>query len=179
MSGGTSTRLGPHRKSDGQVDGVVITFIDMTAIHRLNDALSHRTAELEASQEQLLRQDRNKEAFLAVLSHELRNPLATIQNSVELISATDQPPKGAIDILKRQTQHVARLVNDLLDVARINRGTLELRRELNLLSVCWQRSIRCGTGRMQRGWRWKSNSPKVPSMSTPIRGGFRRSSTTC
>src|SRR5262249_31765944 len=64
---------------------------------RLNEALSQRTAELEASQKQLssqaaklLEQDHNKERFLAALGHELRNPMAAIQNSLELISASDE-----------------------------------------------------------------------------------------
>jgi two-component system, chemotaxis family, CheB/CheR fusion protein len=106
-------------------------------VARLNEALKQRTAELEASQQQLssqaaklLEQDRNKEAFLAALGHELRNPMAAIQVSLELISASDESSQAAISVLRRQTRHVVRLVNDLLDVARINRGTLEIQREV-------------------------------------------------
>jgi two-component system CheB/CheR fusion protein len=116
---------------------VIINCTQRDKVAQLNEELSRRTAELEASQEQLsrqagelLEQDRNKEAFLAVLSHELRNPMAAIQNSLDLISATDQPPEAAIAIFKRQTRHVARLINDLLDITRINRGRLEIRLEV-------------------------------------------------
>jgi two-component system CheB/CheR fusion protein len=112
-------------------------------VSQLNETLSRRTAELEASQEQLsrqtaklLEQDRNKENFLAALSHELRNPMSAIQHSLELISASDQRPQAAIAILKRQTRHMARLVNDLLDIARINRGRLEIQREMVDLNQC-------------------------------------------
>jgi two-component system CheB/CheR fusion protein len=109
----------------------------------LNKELNRRTAELEASQRQLLsqaagllEQDRNKETFLAALGHELRNPMAAIQNSLELISASDESSQAAIAVLRRQTRHMVRLVNDLLDIARINRGTLEIQREVFELNKC-------------------------------------------
>jgi hypothetical protein len=81
-------------------------------VAQLNETLSRRTAELEAIQVQLsrqaaelLRNDRNKEAFLAALGHELRNPMAAIQHSLELISATDEPSQTAVTVLRRQTRH--------------------------------------------------------------------------
>ena len=75
--------------------------------------------------------DDRKSAFLAVLSHELRNPLAPIRNCLHLL---DLVPPGsaqaahARDVLHRQTDHLARLVDDLLDVTRISRGKVELHR---------------------------------------------------
>jgi signal transduction histidine kinase len=95
---------------------------------RANEALetrvAERTAELQAA-------DRRKDEFLAVLSHELRNPLAPIRNSIYLLNhldpASDQAQR-ARDIIERQTQHITRLVDDLLDVTRIARGKIELRR---------------------------------------------------
>src|SRR5262249_3345620 len=112
-------------------------------VARPNEGLRQRTAELEASQKQLssqaaklLEQDRNKETFLAALGHELRNPLTAIQYSLELISASDESSQAAIAVLRRQTRHMIGLVNDLLDVARINRGTLEIQREVIELDQC-------------------------------------------
>src|SRR5262249_1196498 len=67
---------------------------------------------------------------------ELRNPLTAIQYSLELISASDESSQAAIAVLRRQTRHMIGLVNDLLDVARINRGTLEIQREVIELDQC-------------------------------------------
>jgi PAS domain S-box-containing protein len=75
--------------------------------------------------------DRRKDDFLAVLAHELRNPLAPVRSSVALLklgaSTTSIGPVA--DVIDRQTRHMARLLDDLLDVSRITRGRLELRRE--------------------------------------------------
>ena len=75
--------------------------------------------------------DRRKGEFLGVLSHELRNPLAPIRNSIYLLNRT--PPGSpqatrAMEVIERQTEHLARLVDDLLDVTRVSRGKMELNR---------------------------------------------------
>jgi PAS domain S-box-containing protein len=75
--------------------------------------------------------DRRKNEFLGVLSHELRNPLAPIRNSIYLLerAAPDSPPAArAREVIRRQTEHLSRLVDDLLDVTRISSGKIELRR---------------------------------------------------
>lgn len=86
---------------------------------------------LRVTNEQLALADRRKNEFLAVLGHELRNPLAPIRTSVDLLAhARDKPPSSRLlDILDRQLGHVTRLVDDLLDVSRINAGKLELRKQ--------------------------------------------------
>jgi PAS domain S-box-containing protein len=86
--------------------------------------------ELVEARELLRRSDRQKGQFIAVLSHELRNPLAAIRSSLYLFEHS--PPESptferAREIVQRQTAHLTRLVDDLLDVARISRGTIELR----------------------------------------------------
>lgn len=86
---------------------------------------------LEEARELLKEEARRKDAFLAVLGHELRNPLAPIRNAVHLISL--QSPEGgpvaaACAIAQRQLAHLTRLVDDLLDVARIARGQVQLKR---------------------------------------------------
>lgn len=76
--------------------------------------------------------DRRKNEFLAVLGHELRNPLAAIANSVEILEQLGPPVprvQWARDVIRRQAQHIGRIVDDLLDVSRIATGKIELRRE--------------------------------------------------
>ncbi|WP_248341812.1 PAS domain-containing hybrid sensor histidine kinase/response regulator [Anaeromyxobacter paludicola] len=91
------------------------------------------------AEEALREADRRKDHFLGVLSHELRNPLAPIRNSVFLLRRA--PPGGeqsrrAVDVIGRQVEHLTRLVDDLLDVSRIVHGKVSLRRErLDLVEV--------------------------------------------
>ena len=77
--------------------------------------------------------DRRKDEFLATLGHELRNPLAAISNALQCMELSPVSPEvvdEARAILKRQTGHVVRLVEDLLDVSRITRGKVRLRKEV-------------------------------------------------
>jgi signal transduction histidine kinase len=85
--------------------------------------------ERKHAEEELRRADRQKSEFLAVLSHELRNPLAPIRNSIHLLERV--PPgsdvaRRAREVLRRQSEHLTRLVDDLLDITRITHGRLEL-----------------------------------------------------
>jgi PAS domain S-box-containing protein len=89
-------------------------------------------AALRASEERLREADRRKDEFLAMLAHELRNPLAPIRNAVFLLKrvATDEPRIAwCRDIIERQADQLTRLVDDLLDVSRITRGKIELKPE--------------------------------------------------
>jgi len=95
----------------------------------LNDDLRERTAALEASQEELLRQDSNREEFLASLGHELRNPLSAILSSLSLIQATDTRSTRALEILRRQAAHMTKLIDDLLDITRVKHGKIRLTRQ--------------------------------------------------
>ena len=82
--------------------------------------------------DQLREQDQHKDEFLATLAHELRNPLAPIRNGLELIHLSNNNPatlERATTIMHRQVDQMVRLVDDLLDVARISRNKLELRKE--------------------------------------------------
>jgi len=79
---------------------------------------------------------RRKDEFLAMLAHELRNPLAAIGNAVGLLKETDENRDWAVDVIDRQGAQLARLVDDLLDVSRITRGKIELRRELLDAAPC-------------------------------------------
>jgi signal transduction histidine kinase len=108
------------------------------ALRRTNDELETANAALHAevatrqSVEQALKDaDRRKDEFLAMLAHELRNPLAPIANAVAILRrlSTDDPTIGwTRELLGRQTAQLARLVDDLLDVSRVTRGQITLAR---------------------------------------------------
>jgi len=86
--------------------------------------------EREKSEKALRDADRRKDEFLATLAHELRNPLAPIRNAAHLMRMTPLPDplQHATDVIERQVRHLSRLLEDLLDVSRISRGKIELRR---------------------------------------------------
>src|SRR6185312_6474307 len=94
------------------------------------------------SEEQLRDADQRKSEFLALLGHELRNPLSPISMASELLSRTlagDRPAQLSIDMIKRQTAQLTRLVDDLLDIGRITQGRIQLkRRPLDLAAVIAQ-----------------------------------------
>ncbi|MGZ8263383.1 MAG: response regulator, partial [Burkholderiales bacterium] len=97
-----------------------------------NWALKDEVAERIRAQEALEAADRRKDDFLAMLSHELRNPLAAIQGAIELMQrkTVDDPELAwARDVVSRQNRHLSRLIDDLLDVSRITRGKLTLHKE--------------------------------------------------
>jgi PAS domain S-box-containing protein len=95
--------------------------------------------------EQALRDaETRKDEFLAMLAHELRNPLAPMRTAVAILRhvlSADQPSGEALSILERQIRHLVRLVDDLLDVSRITRGKIELRRERCSLSHIVQQTV--------------------------------------
>jgi CheY-like chemotaxis protein/two-component sensor histidine kinase len=88
--------------------------------------------ELRRLNTELFEADRRKDDFLATLAHELRNPLAPITHALEVLRLKDPPDadtRWTRDIIDRQVRHLTRLVDDLLDLARITRGKVQLRRE--------------------------------------------------
>jgi len=96
---------------------VAILFNDITARKKAEEALREA--------------DRRKDEFLATLAHELRNPLAPLRNAIELLrrAEDDTVARPIQDIMERQVSHLVRLVDDLMELSRITRGTFELRRE--------------------------------------------------
>ncbi len=114
----------PIRGRGGAILGVVLVFRDVTLDRRAEEALRRSEAELKEA-------DRRKNEFLAMLSHELRNPLAPMRNSLYLLdrAPSDSPQSArAREVLGRQMEHLTRLVDDLLDLTRISHGKIELRR---------------------------------------------------
>jgi PAS domain S-box-containing protein len=82
--------------------------------------------------QELRANDERKDEFLAMLAHELRNPLAAIGNAVKLTTKTDarEQLEWSMEVITRQMQHLSRLIDDLMDVSRITRGKIELRRDI-------------------------------------------------
>jgi two-component system CheB/CheR fusion protein len=103
---------------DGKLSGAVVTFLDITERRHAEDEVRGAA--------------RRRERFLALLSHELRNPLAAVLNAVRLVSdggGAAEIQQKARSIIERQGHHMARLLDDLLDVSRITSGKFELRKE--------------------------------------------------
>jgi signal transduction histidine kinase len=108
----------PIVDAQGEVSGIFVVGSDTTerfrAVHALREA------------------DQRKDEFLAMLAHELRNPLAPIRNAAQILARkffNDRSAQPPIEMVQRQVTHLTRLVDDLLDVSRISQGRIELRRE--------------------------------------------------
>lgn len=94
---------------------------------------SRTLAELQQRADELVESARRKDEFLAMLGHELRNPLATLSMGVELLKqlVPDPAPGGLpLDVVTKEVRHITRLVDDLLDVSRITRGKIELHKTM-------------------------------------------------
>ena len=113
-----SLTISPVRDAIGEIVGASKIARDITEQKRVASELRET--------------DRRKTEFLALLAHELRNPLGPIRHAVKILRARTPKPEEldwATNIIDRQTEHLTRLVDDLLDVSRITRGTIELRKE--------------------------------------------------
>lgn len=98
----------------------------------LEARVMQRTAKLRETEDALREADRRKDLFLATLAHELRNPLAPMQSAIDLITllpGVDAAQRHAAQVVERQLRQMTRLIDDLMDLSRITRNGLELRRE--------------------------------------------------
>src|SRR5262249_48160282 len=108
---------------------------------RLRRETEHRIAE---SEQRLREADRRKDEFLALLAHELRNPLAPVRTGLELIRLSNDSPetvKRVRSMMERQVAQMVRLIDDLLDVSRITSGKIVLKRQPALLADVVQNAI--------------------------------------
>ncbi|HUR88526.1 MAG TPA: response regulator [Ramlibacter sp.] len=100
----------------------------------LDRRVRERTGELLQSETRLKEANRRKDEFLATLAHELRNPLAPVRNAVELLKRQSDLERDrvvwATELIDRQVTQFSRLIDDLMDVSRINQGRIELRRDV-------------------------------------------------
>lgn len=115
----------PWINENDAIGGLIISVEDITNRKQNEAHLAEQAWQLQET-------DRHKDEFLAMLAHELRNPLAPISNAVEILKLTDLEPARiawCTDIINRQVKHLVRLVDDLLDVSRISRGLVELKKE--------------------------------------------------
>ncbi|MFO0953704.1 MAG: HAMP domain-containing sensor histidine kinase [Isosphaeraceae bacterium] len=94
-------------------------------------AMRAALAEREDQARALREADRHKDEFLAMLAHELRNPLAAVNNAVSVLkhSPDEENRAWGTDVVSRQVQHLSRLIDDLLDVSRVTTGKIRLRKE--------------------------------------------------
>lgn len=109
----------PLREQDGSISGLIVAAMDIT--------------ERKEAEEALREADRRKDEFLATLAHELRNPLAPVTNSLHIlhrVGADAVERHRFLEMIERQVSHMVRLVDDLLEVSRITRGKIELRKEI-------------------------------------------------
>jgi signal transduction histidine kinase len=118
---------------------------DLERLNReLEQRVAERTAALEASTAALQAADRRKDEFLAILAHELRNPLAPIRTAVQLLwlkELGESQRAMARSVIDRQVEHLVRLIDDLLDVSRITRGMITLHREPVLIAAIIARAV--------------------------------------
>jgi signal transduction histidine kinase len=123
------------RDEEGATTRVLTLSLDLTEHRRARDVLEAQARDLERARGLAVEASRAKDEFLAMLGHELRNPLAPILITLELMRAEGQD-SPEVELLQRQVRHLVRLVDDLLDVSRIDRGLIELRRrDLDLSAV--------------------------------------------
>ena len=122
---------------DGRGEGLVVAIRDITGQKRADAEMQRRAAELIES-------GRRKDEFLATLAHELRNPLAPILNAMRIIglrSGGDPAQERVRAMVEQQVRHMDRLIDDLLDMSRISRGTIQLRRVPTELGAAVGRAV--------------------------------------
>jgi len=115
-----------------------------TQVQKRTRELVEANARLRQRAADLAEADRNKDEFLAMLAHELRNPLAPVRNALQILRTSDlsdERQRWSRDVMDRQVRHMARLVDDLLDVARIRGGLIALRKESVDLAAVLERAV--------------------------------------
>lgn len=140
----------------------------------LEQRVAARTAALVKSEEALREADKRKDEFLAMLGHELRNPLSAIRHAVRIHGESAEDPAARIwasDVIDRQSTQLTRMVDDLLDVERINRGRVELRPEPLDLNAVVARAVEAAQALMAA----KQHQLSVDvEASLPVRGDAAR-----
>lgn len=120
-----------HDQAEMEYNGSLVAFADITERKKAQEDLETSRQEALELVAALKQADENKNKFISLLSHELRNPIATISSGVALLELMVKEPKSleTIAILKRQMQHLSRLTDEILDITRISENRLRLHRE--------------------------------------------------
>ncbi len=121
----------PMMDKDGKYAGTLIAFKDINQQMIALEKLSKSEEKALSLVSQLKEVDKNKNDFINMLSHELRNPLATISNGIMLLEFqnNNEASLRTLEVLKRQTSHLSKLVDDLLDITRISQKKIVLNKE--------------------------------------------------
>ena len=118
-------RVFPYRTQAQTIEGATVILIDINTLAQTQDNLRKRVAELAMA-------DQRRNEFLAILAHELRNPLTPLRNAAQILRtapADAAVSARALELIERQVKHMSRLVGDLLDAARAQHGQIHLQRE--------------------------------------------------
>ena len=153
---------------DGAIRGLLAVNRDVSERRRADEAVVRMLREA----------DRRKDEFLAILAHELRNPLAPVVNALQYLrmrGPATRRPSGRKQVINRQIQYMTRLIDDLMDVSRINRGRIRLVRE----PACRWRGGRGSGGSelpimQQMGHRFEIELPPETVCWTPTSHGWRK-----
>lgn len=134
------------RRADGEYRWLLVYALPLQDGDEFNGYIGSCVdiTERKQAEEALRLEDRRKTEFIATLAHELRNPLAPIRNALEILNTTEYEPdlwSRARDIIERQLTHMVRLVDDLLNISRINQDKLALRTERVALSPLIEQAL--------------------------------------
>lgn len=133
-------------------------------IAQLGDAFERKEQEARRREHEteLRRVNRVKDHFLALLAHELRNPMAPILNAVALLRTPD--PGDALEVIERQVNHMARLVDDLLDISRVSRGKITLQKGRIDLTEAVQAAVKTA----ESAWQQRAQGLRVSYPTEPL-----------
>ncbi len=136
----------PMRDSDGVTEGILVFAYNVTEQARSRQYAESLMAELKS-------EHKRKDEFLAMLAHELRNPLAVIHNAVQLCELSEEfrasTSSRYVDILRHQTRKLTAMVDDLLDVSRVTRGHITLKKEPLDVSRLLRNAVECGRSKLE------------------------------
>ncbi|SFE88892.1 hybrid sensor histidine kinase/response regulator [Spirosoma endophyticum] len=166
----------PTQLDTVKIKGLFTAFTELIAFHiqqldTLEQARAMLTQQVKAHQlmeqaAQVMQQaDQRKDEFLAMLAHELRNPLATVRSGLAILAVSQEPgpmTEKAVGMMNRQVNHLVHMVDDLLDVSRISRGKIELKTERVNLVVLVQQAIESVRSLFQQGRRLHVELPTGP-----------------
>lgn len=145
-------RVLPYRAADNTVDGVLVTFIDVSSIVQAETSLREA--------------DVRKDVFIATLSHELRNPLAPIRTAAHLLESPELLPEKAAElrsVIARQVTHMSSLLDDLFDLSRISRNAFPLKKEY----VRWETALSAAVEAVQPRLDCKRHTLRIHPFELP------------